>query len=59
MCILENSGPIGLALTVMITETFPQCLEERAIQTGLATNLPPLTYKRYVDESHTRFKTVH
>ena len=48
--ILENSGPIGLALMVMILEAFLQRLEDGALQEALATNLAPLTYKRYVDE---------
>ena len=29
------------------------------MQGVLATNLAPLKYKRYVDDNHTRFKTVH
>ena len=28
------------------------------MQEGLTTNLAPLLYKRYVDDSHTRFETV-
>ena len=32
---------------------------DRALQGALATNLAPLTYKRYVDNSHARFETVH
>ena len=59
MRILENSAPIGLALMVVISEVFLQHLEDRALQEALATNLSPLTYKRYVDDSHIRFKTVH
>ena len=59
MRILENSGPIGLALMVVISEAFLQRLEDRAMQEALATNLAPLTYKRYVDDSHARFETVH
>ena len=59
MRILENSCPIGLALTVLISEAFLQRLEERELQEALAINLAPLTYKRYVDDSHARFETVH
>ena len=59
MRILENSGTIGLALMVVISEAFLQRLEDRAMQEALATNLAPLTYKRYVDDSHARFETVH
>ena len=57
--ILKNSGPIGLALMVVISEAFLQRLEDKAIQEALATNLAPLTYKRYVDDSHARFEIVH
>ena len=57
--ILENSCPTGLALMVVISEAFLQRLEDRALQEALATNLAPLTYKRYVDDSHARFETVH
>ena len=59
MHILENSGQIGLALMVVISEAFLHCLKGRAMQEALATNLALLMYKRYVDDSHTRFETVH
>ena len=59
MRVLKNSGPIGLALMVVISEAFLQRLEDKAIQEALATNLAPLTYKRYVDDSHARFEIVH
>ena len=57
--IFENSGSIGLALMVVISEAFLQRLEDRALQEALATNLAPLTYKRYADDSHARFETEH
>ena len=57
--VLNNSGPIGLALMVVISEVFLRRLEDKAIQEALATNLALLTYKRYVDDSHARFETVH
>ena len=57
--ILENSGSIGLALMVVLSEVFLQHLEDGTMQEALATNLFPLTYKRYVDDSHTKFETVH
>ena len=58
VCILENSGPIGLALMVLISEALLQRLEHRTLQADLATNLALLTYKRYVDDSHARFEIV-
>ena len=59
MRILENSGSVGLALMVVISEAFLKCLEDRSLQEALATNLAPLTYKRYVDDRQERFETVH
>ena len=43
----------------MIPEAFLQRFEDRALQEALATNLASLTYKRYVENSHARFETVH
>ena len=57
--ILENLGPVGLTLMVVKSEAFLQRLEDRALQEARATNLAPLRYKRYVDDSHARFETVH
>ena len=56
---LENSGPIGLASMVVISEASLQSLEDKAIQEALTTNLALLMYRKYVDDGHTRFKTVH
>ena len=56
---LENSGPIGLALIVVISKSLLQCLEDRAMQETLITNLALLSCKRYFDDSHARFETVH
>ena len=54
---LEDSGPIGLSLMVVLAESFLQTLEKKAI--NIATNLPipvnPITHKRYVDDTHDRF----
>ena len=55
--ILENSGPTGLTLMVVISEAFLQSLKDKAMQETLATNLAPLMHKRYVDDSHARFET--
>ena len=59
MRIFDNSSPIGLALMVAISEVFLQCLEDKVMKEALVTNLALLIYKRYVDDSHARFKTVH
>ena len=40
---------------VVIAEGYLQFLEKKAIQTSLAFNVSPKSYRRYVDDSHTRF----
>ena len=42
----------------MISDTFLQRLEDKAIQEALTTNLSPLTYERYVHDNHTRFQAI-
>ena len=54
---LENSGPIGLSLMVVMAEAFLQYHEKNAIETAKNQN-PPINIKsflRYVDDSHARF----
>ena len=54
---LENSGPIGLSLMVVMSEAFLQVLEKNAIHEAMHRN-PPIELKsfyRYVDDSHSRF----
>ena len=57
---LKDSGPIGLSLMVVMAEAFLQVLETKAIEDALYYQPPvnPLTYKRYVDDSHSRFKMI-
>ena len=54
---LEDSGPIGLSLMVVLAESFLQMIEKKSI--NIAINLPipvnPITHKRYVDDTHDRF----
>ena len=57
---LENSGTIGSALMVTMAESFLQHCKENAINIG-KTSIPPIqikSFKRYVDDSHARFKNV-
>ena len=54
--IIENSGPIGLALMVVLSEKFLQHLGERSLQVALVQRVAPNTFKRYVDDSHSNFK---
>ena len=44
---------------IAISEAFLQRLEDRALQETQIANLAPLMHKRYVDDSHARFETVH
>ncbi|XP_057316880.1 uncharacterized protein LOC130657913 [Hydractinia symbiolongicarpus] len=58
--LLQNSGPIGLALMVVVAEAFLQYHERNAISVALQRNPPvaPKSFKRYVDDSHARFKNL-
>ena len=55
--ILKDSGPIGLSIMVVMAESFLQVLEAKAINEALNLQPPiiPLSYYRYVDDSHSRF----
>ena len=50
-----NAGPIGLSLMVVLSESYLQHLEHRAIGEALAIPIQPKTFKRYVGDSHARF----
>ena len=54
---LEDSGPIGLSLMVILAESFLQTLEKTAltIARSLSPPVAPITHKRYVDDTHDRF----
>ena len=56
---LEDSGPIGLSLMVVVAEAFLLYIEKRAFTIAkLPQNSAcPITHKRYVDDSHDRFST--
>lgn len=57
--LLKDSGPIGLSLMVVLAESFLQMIERNALT--IAKHLPvpvdPITHRRYVDDTHDRFKT--
>ena len=57
---LEDSGPIGLSLMVVMAEGFLQCIEKKAMDIGLQVIPPiaPKSYKRFVDDSHARFNAL-
>ena len=52
--ILKNSGPIGLSFMAVLSESYVQNLEYKAIAEVLTLNLAPKTYRRYVDDTHAR-----
>ena len=49
---LLNSGPIGLSIMVVLSESYLQNLEKNTIELAL---IAPKTFRRYVDDSHARF----
>ena len=55
---LDNSGPIGLALMVVISEAFLQHHEANALATALNRNINIKSFVRYVDDSHSRVNTI-
>ena len=58
---LKDSGPIGLSLMVVMAESFLQVLEAKAIEEAIYYQPPaaPLSYVRYVDDSHSRFNMIN
>ena len=57
---LENSGPIGLSLMVVMAEAYLQFLEGKAINEALHVRptIDLKTFRRYVDDSHSRFPKI-
>ena len=49
---LLNSGPIGLSIMVVLSESYLQNLEKNAIELGLTFNIAPKIFHRYIDDSH-------
>ena len=57
---LEDSGPIGLSLMVVMAESFLQFIEKKAIHIAIQEK-PSINLKsflRYVDDSHARFLNI-
>ena len=54
---LDNTGPIGLSLMVVMAEAHLQIIEGEAINIALHSIPPfnPISHMRYVDDTHTRF----
>ena len=54
---VPDSGPIGLSLIVVVSEAFLQFIEKNAIQQSLTKLCCPISFHRYVDDSHSRFNS--
>ena len=55
--LLKNTGPTGLSFMVVLSESYVQNLKHKAIAEVLTLNLAPNAYRRYVDDTHKRFKS--
>ena len=55
--ILKKLRPIGLSFMVVLSKSYIQNLEHKAIAEALTLNLAPKNYRRYVDDTHARFKS--
>ena len=53
--ILKNLGLIGLSFMVVLSKSYVQYLEQKAIAAALTLNVAPKTYRQYVDDTHVRF----
>lgn len=56
--VLDDAGPIGLSLMVVMAEGFLQHIEQQSIAAALRTTPPvaPIIFKRYVDDTYSRFR---
>ena len=52
---LENSGPLGLSIMVVLSECYLQRIEHISITQALTLNLAPKPFKKFIDGSHARF----
>ncbi|XP_065683281.1 uncharacterized protein LOC124809569 [Hydra vulgaris] len=55
---LEVSGPFGLGLMVVVAECFLQFHESNAIAQAISNNIQLKSFKRYVDDTHSRFNST-
>ena len=54
--LFQNSGPIGLSLMVVLSECYLQKIECKAIMEALNYKIAQKKFRRFVDDSHTRFQ---
>ena len=55
---IEDAGPIGLSLMVVVSEAYLQFNENISLSIAILRDVAPITYRRYVDDSHSRFKSI-
>ena len=53
---LYKSDPIGLSITVVLSECYLQRYEEKSFALSFTLNISRKTFKRYVDDSHARLE---
>jgi len=53
--VIDDAGPIGLSLMVIVAESYLQFLEAQALDDAELLDCCPKTFRRYVDDSHARF----
>ena len=56
--VIKDAGPIGLSLMVVMAEMYLQFLESKAIRVAFEKGCSPISFKRYVDDSHSRFHKI-
>ena len=59
MRLLENTGPVGLSLMLVLSESKLQHLDHKAMIEALTMQIQPKTFKRYAEDSHARFTSKH
>ena len=57
--LLENASPIGLSIMVVLSESYLQHLEHKAIIEALNIQIQPKTFKQYVNDSLACFTSKH
>ena len=56
---LENTGPIGVSLIVVLSERYLQHLQRSTRAEALTIHMQPKTFKQYADHSHARSPSKH
>ena len=54
---LLNSGPIAFSIMLVLSESYLHNIEKKAIKIALRFGIVPKTFRRYVDDSHARFRS--